>query len=175
MKRGERGLTLLELLIALAVVGVLMGIATPAVDRWVQETRATTGTNMMIGSLQFARSESLRVGVPVSLCPSRDGRHCAADQQAWSEGWLIYRHQQSHGNNRLSHPDQILRVQSAGVPGLRANRQRFTMRTDGRRSTNGSILVCREGEALAARAIIINVNGRARSTRDPQRMPSPEC
>lgn len=173
--RGQYGLTLVELMIALVVAGILFGLGVPAMERMVSESRATTTANRLVGSIQYAKSESLRLGVPVSLCPSGDGLSCLASRAGWAAGWIIYRHRTAHGPNTLVDPGQILRVDSAGMEGLRANRQRFTLRTDGRRSTNGTLLICRPEAAQAHRAVIVNVMGRPRSTRDPARMPSPEC
>ncbi|MDQ2069376.1 GspH/FimT family protein [Natronospira bacteriovora] len=170
-----RGMTLLELLIVLVIAGLLLGLGLPSLDRTIQEARMTAATNRLVSSLHFARDASIRLGVPVTLCPTIDGLSCERNTQAWSEGWLIYRHQHGGSGNRLRDPDQILRVIPGSAPGLQANRQAFTLRTDGRRSTNGTLLMCRRGETTADRAVIINVMGRVRSTRDPDRMPSPEC
>jgi len=175
MQETSKGFTLLELMIVLVIAGLLFGLGTPYVSQMVKENRHTAASNRLVGSLQFAKSESLRLHHPVSLCPSRDGRQCLADETAWQEGWIIYRHLSSHGDNALRQADQILRVVDAAPEGLKANRQRFTLRTDGRRSTNGSFLICPPGAHQASRAIIVNVNGRPRTTRKPERMPSSDC
>lgn len=168
-------MTVLELMIVLVIAGLLLGLGMPALDRMLQENRMTAANNRLVGSLHYARDKSLRLGVPVSLCPSRNGRDCLRDSEAWAEGWIVYHHQSSHGSRALREESQILRVMSQPAPGLQANRQVFTLRTDGRRSTNGTLLMCRPGEARADRAVVINVMGRVRSTRDHNRMPSPDC
>ncbi|MCP1726224.1 type IV fimbrial biogenesis protein FimT [Natronospira proteinivora] len=175
MRYRMNGLTLLELLIVLAIAGLLFGLGTPRFSAWVDEHRQSAASNRLVGAIQYARQESLRSQLPVSLCPSRDGRHCLKDTDAWQYGWIIYRHQKHHGSNELLEADQILQVMNAAPEGLRANRQRFTLRTDGRRSTNGTFLVCPPGAQTATRAVVVNVTGRPRATRDPQRMPSADC
>jgi len=170
-----QGLTLLELMIVLVIAGLLLGLGAPAFQNLVAEEKRTASTNRLMGSLQYAKSESLRLNHPVSLCPSRDGQHCDNDQQAWDQGWLVYRHNSRHGDSALIDPGQILSVVDQAPPGLRANRQRFTLRTDGRRSTNGTFLFCPPGVEIAEQAVVVSVMGRPRHTRDPDRIPSPQC
>lgn len=173
--KHQGGLTLIELLIVITITGVLLGIGTPAMQQLVSDTHASTAANRLLGSLRFARAESVRLGVPVTVCPSRDGRRCLSDEEAWSEGWLIYRHETAHGSRQLRHDDQVLRVIGQPARGFRANRQRFTLRTDGRRSTNGTVRVCFPDEPTARIAIVVNVMGRARTTREADHMPSADC
>lgn len=173
--KHQGGLTLIELLIVVTIAGILLGIGTPAAQQLVSDTRASTAANRLLGSLRFARAESVRLGVPVTVCPTRDGRRCLSDEEAWSQGWLIYRHETAHGSRRLGHTDQVLRVMDQPARGFRANRQRFTLRTDGRRSTNGTIQVCFPDEPTARIAIVVNVMGRARTTRKTEHMPSGNC
>lgn len=173
--KHQGGLTLIELLIVVTIAGILLGIGTPAMQQLISDTRASTAANRLLGSLRFARAESVRLGIPVTVCPTRDGHRCLSDEDAWSEGWLIYRHETADGSRRLRHSDQILRVIEQPARGFRANRQRFTLRTDGRRSTNGTIRVCFPGDTTARIAIVVNVMGRARTTREVEHMPSADC
>jgi type IV fimbrial biogenesis protein FimT len=168
-------MTILELLIVVTIAGILLGIGTPAFQQLVNDTRASTSANRLLSSLRFARAESVRLGVPVTVCPSRNGRQCLASDDAWSEGWLVYRHKTTHGPRRLYNDDQILRHLPGPNRGFRANRHRFTLRTDGRRSTNGTVRVCFPEETSARIAIVVHVMGRARTTREADEMPSSAC
>lgn len=170
-----KGLTLVELLIVIAVSGILLGVAVPGFQQLISDTRASSAANRLVGSLNFARAESVRLGVPVTVCASRDGRQCSGEEADWSRGWIVYHHETAQGARRLQHEEQILRVSDTAAPGFRANRQRFTLRTDGRRSTNGTLLNCPDGAARARLAVVVNVMGRVRSTRETGEMPSPDC
>jgi type IV fimbrial biogenesis protein FimT len=174
--RREAGLTLIELLITLAVLAVLAAVAVPAAGELINGTVRASTTNTLVGSIQFARSESARLGVPVTMCPSLDGRHCADDREAWRRGWLLYRHLDAGTGRVLKDESQILAVHTMSrVVGLQVNRNAFTFRMDGRRSTNGTFLLCAAPGGAAEAAVIVSVTGRPRTTRDPARIPSSAC
>jgi type IV fimbrial biogenesis protein FimT len=55
-----RGLTLLELLIAIAVLAILFTVGIPAIQDLVQNNRLRTQTNALVNALEFARSEAVK-------------------------------------------------------------------------------------------------------------------
>jgi type IV fimbrial biogenesis protein FimT len=67
----ERGFTLLELLVTLAVAGVLFSIAIPNFRTTVQDSRLITETNSMVGMFALARSKAITLGgsTVVGVCP----------------------------------------------------------------------------------------------------------
>lgn len=56
----HRGLTLVELMIALAVLGIMLTIGVPAFTETVRQNRITAQTNTTVGLLNFARSEAVK-------------------------------------------------------------------------------------------------------------------
>lgn len=174
MMRMSSGLTLLELLIVILVLGLTTATAVPAMNQLLQDHREAAATNLLIGSIKEARQTSARLGVPVSLCPSRDGRECSQDDGDWAQGWLIYRQREARGPRDLFDESQILQHVDQAVPGLEANRAIFTLRTDGRRSTNGSFFFC-DDDAAEEHAVVINVAGRARKVSEGDPRPGNPC
>jgi type IV fimbrial biogenesis protein FimT len=88
MKSTEHGFTLLELMTALAVLAVLAAIATPSFRQFSANSRTSTSANSLMNALAMARSEALREGMPVAVCPSADTLTCnTAD---WSNGWIVF-------------------------------------------------------------------------------------
>lgn len=43
----------------------------------------------LASQLEYARLEAMRRDIPVTVCPSRDGRNCRHDGD-WSAGWVIF-------------------------------------------------------------------------------------
>src|ERR1700689_422321 len=87
MQRSTSGFTLLEMVIVLAIVGILSTIALPAMINAIASVRISGEINSLLGGLNFARSEAIKRGQTVSVCPA-NGAACAAST-AFSSGWLV--------------------------------------------------------------------------------------
>ena len=62
----------MELMMTLAVVGVILAIAAPNFRQFVLNSRITGSANDLLASLQLARSEAIKRQQPVAVCPSLD-------------------------------------------------------------------------------------------------------
>lgn len=91
---NDRGFTMPELLISVAVIAILLALALPAFNSLVLDNRITTMTNRFVADLRLARSEALKRGARVIVCRSNDVRAasptCGGDSQTWTQGWLIF-------------------------------------------------------------------------------------
>jgi prepilin-type N-terminal cleavage/methylation domain-containing protein len=54
------GFTIIELMITLAVLGVLLALGMPSISSWLQNTQIRTAAEGMVSGLQLARAEALR-------------------------------------------------------------------------------------------------------------------
>lgn len=88
-RKQQAGLTLVELMVTLAVALVLLLIAAPMFSSFVASNTLTTASNLLASHMHLARSEAVKRGTPVTLCPSGDGATCAGTTQ-WSLGWLVF-------------------------------------------------------------------------------------
>jgi len=84
----SRGFTLLELMVTVAVGGVLLTLGVPSFVDVVRNNRAATNVNELTTAFSIARSESIRRGWNVSVCRSSNGATCSG---AWSDGWIVFR------------------------------------------------------------------------------------
>lgn len=90
-RHGNRanGVTLVELVIALAVLAVLTMVAAPAFrDVW-RRHRVQAATEALWADLTYARHEAVQRAAFVSLCPSSTGQACL-DQASYGKGWIVY-------------------------------------------------------------------------------------
>ena len=90
MKRMP-GFTLVEMLIAVALVAILLTIGIPSFRFVTNSNRIAAEINGLLGDMQFARSEAVKEGQAVTVCVSTDGANCAtgANANAWQSGWIV--------------------------------------------------------------------------------------
>jgi type IV fimbrial biogenesis protein FimT len=81
------GFTILELMIAVAVLAILMGIAVPSFSEMMRQNRLAAQTNDLLTATAVARSEAVKRGSLVTLCPAN--RNVCSGNSRWSDGWLV--------------------------------------------------------------------------------------
>ena len=64
-----QGFTLIELLLVLAIAGIMAAIAYPTMSDWLAYRRVATKSEQLINMLRLARAESVRLNLPVYVCP----------------------------------------------------------------------------------------------------------
>jgi type IV fimbrial biogenesis protein FimT len=86
-----RGFTIVELIVTMAVVGILVSIAVPSFRSFLQNSRLANQANTLVYSLNLARSEAIRLDTPIEVCASSDGATCniAATPPGWADGWIV--------------------------------------------------------------------------------------
>lgn len=102
------GVTLLELVITVAILAIIAVIALPSFNVVIVSNRLSAGANELVGSLQLARSEAIRRGSRVVVCPSSTGADCAG---AWSDGWIVF--EDRNRDRGVTAGEPILRSRSA--------------------------------------------------------------
>ena len=91
------GFSLVELLVAIAIVAILVAAAFPSFEGSLRRNRLATTTNELIASVSLARSEAIRSTDGGGVCASADGLACGSD---WNAGWLVW---VDGGNNAANH------------------------------------------------------------------------
>lgn len=86
----QRGVTLLEVLVVLVIVGIMAALAAPAFTNSTQRYRTLGEANEFVRDMQFARTEAIRQGLPVTICASTDGATCSTSSNAWNKGWVVF-------------------------------------------------------------------------------------
>ena len=87
-RSGGAGFTVVELMIALAVLAVLVALAVPNFNDATLTARLNGFANSLVASAQVARSEAIKQNATITLCTSTDGLTCAASG-GWEQGWIV--------------------------------------------------------------------------------------
>ena len=89
MTGKETGLTLLELLVVLAITGILSSISAPYFNGILTQIRSMSAGNSLRTALVLARTVAVKTRREVRICPSDDGVLCSGAPK-WENGWIIY-------------------------------------------------------------------------------------
>ena len=81
------GFTLIELMITLALAAIILSLGIPSFRNVIQNNRAATQSNELVAALGLARSEAVRRGANVRLCPSTNQATCTGGNN-WANGWI---------------------------------------------------------------------------------------
>jgi type IV fimbrial biogenesis protein FimT len=131
MRTRSQGFTLIELMTAITVLAVLIGLGIPSFREIIRNNHISSQTNNFVGALNYARSEALKRSNPVSVCSSTDGATCAASTD-WSTGWIVFA--DPNANGALDGAEIALQTWPATAAGITLN---STTRTFVRYSASG--------------------------------------
>jgi type IV fimbrial biogenesis protein FimT len=84
------GFTLPELMIALAVVGILVAAGLPSLTNLVRDQRIKTATSDVFVSLIYARSEAIKRNDRVVVCAANSTIDGCANSSNWAAGWIVF-------------------------------------------------------------------------------------
>ncbi len=172
MKRHLDGFTLIELMITIAVAGVLLALGTPAYQDFVANSKRTAAVNDLLADFQISRSSSVTRNSRIVLCSSGNLTTCA-NSNNWAGGWIIFDDADADG---VKDGGELILSTHEPVPQnvMTASFRAIAYRPNGRvityspvgtvSGTLGTVTICDSRGASMARAIVINNSGRPKTS-----------
>lgn len=166
------GFTLIELMITIAIVGILTGIAIPNFRMFILNARMSTQANDFMTAIGMARSEAIKRGGRVTICSSANNTSCAASG-TWAQGWIVFTDATGTAGT-LDGTDSVLQAHGpldgattfadVGIPPV----SYIAYGSSGIGTTPRTIKLCPPSPAaVVGRDIVISNSGRARVQKPP--------
>ena len=158
----QGGLTLPELLISLTVISTLSVNGVSQYRQIIQENRMASEVNQFVSALHLARSEAVKHGRRIVLCPRKGGSDCGHSPD-WIKGWILF----ASENREHDADEEILQAGnplSAGISLHSSNhRKRIVYQPDGSSGgSNASFTFCDTRKLAKPRVICLSNSGRPR-------------
>jgi type IV fimbrial biogenesis protein FimT len=88
--RVQQGFSLVELMVALAVLVILITVAIPSFTSSLQRANTSSLADLLITSLNYAKSEAISRNQRIYLCARGvDSDTCLNNAANWNNGWLV--------------------------------------------------------------------------------------
>lgn len=109
MRSTQHGMSMVELMVTVSIAGILLAIGVPSYRYVTNSNRVSGEVNGLLMDMQFARSEAIKDGRPVTICTSATGQQCAGTVN-WQNGWIVF--MDLNGNGQVDANELVLRTQA---------------------------------------------------------------
>lgn len=169
MRRRQSGLTLFELVITTTLIAILAAVAAPSFQGLIQDQQRESVGLELYHAMMLARTEGIKRGRNVVMCPSEDGVHCVAavagSTARWHRGWIMYVDALPNEERDPANPAETLLRRGNIMPETltltSGNRRWLRFQPQGTAGgSTATLTLCDARGAAHARAIIVNNAGR---------------
>jgi len=158
---------LLELMITVAIGGLLLSMAVPALQSFTNNAKRSGAVNDFVSSMHLARNTAITANSRVTICASSNATNCQA--VTWDKGWIVF--VDPNSNQSVDLGETIISV-SNGFDRVSLRSGEFAAyimyRPNGRAmnasvaGNSGQFTVCDSRGAEHARVVIVELSGRPR-------------
>lgn len=165
MNRYQKGLTIIELMVVVAITAILIGVVAPSVQTINNRSQITSDINSTSTALRFARFTAVDQLKEVIVCPSDDFSIC--DTSNWNLAKIVFVDRNENGNRDanealLHTAEKISESNHMTAP----NRLIMFSPTGTANQATALTLCTRSKDPKMARQISVNANGRVKLSKD---------
>ena len=169
MLKQQTGLTIIELMIAIAVLSIVLSIGVPSFERIMVTNQLAGQANNFISSINFARSEAVKRKQDIVICHTGPSNDCSGSD-GYEDGWMVYVDIDrdasfDSGTETIIWSNDELSSNLA-LTGDGNLQDEIVFRGSGRPEAgyNGSLTLCKDNELTKSRVLVISLTGRVRVT-----------
>jgi type IV fimbrial biogenesis protein FimT/type IV fimbrial biogenesis protein FimU len=165
--RHKRGFTLVEVIVAIAVVAIISAIALPSMSSFLVKMRVDNEISEIQRLLLTARNMAINTGKNTTICPLSGGA-CTTN---WHNEISVFTNSDNSlaTNNNFAAPDELVKIKSEIKSGdkLQYTQKSIIYTPDGRLlTTSATFSYCPKNNADYSRGISISLSGRSYTSSD---------
>lgn len=84
-----RGFTIIELMVALTIVGIMAMVGTPLIATMIQNSKLSSATKSYVAGIQTARTEAIRRNAPVDFVLTNSSVAAGVSGSANGKNWVV--------------------------------------------------------------------------------------
>ena len=165
LRKNQRGFTLIEVLVTLALFAIITSSVAPSLSNFFNRNKVASIVNNHSSALQLARHTAISQNVFVVLCPTTDMQTCGTD---WNSTKMIF--VDEDGDDTLDGNEEIIGTADL-VKDVVISSNRNVLRfapVNTAQTVNATIKICPDIETNRFdRALVLSNVGRVRIERDP--------
>lgn len=166
--RAEKGFTLIELMITVALVGILLSIGIPSFSSVIKDNRQTTLLNEFSSFFHYAKSVAVTQGESVTLCArNTEGTNCDSTAD-WDDGWIVFidinrdGDVDDNGDTTLCESDEdcVLKVYGAIETGISISASSLVVKINTKGFTSASTFTFCDSDSTSFKTKVLSKTGR---------------
>jgi type IV fimbrial biogenesis protein FimT len=171
--RSSTGTTLIELMVVVAILGVVLGVLVPGFEHISASTRVYSEARMLLSAVYLARGEAIKRNLPVTLCSTDSTKTGdAVCGGSYASGWMVFlnpsraRDPARQADILSVHDSKRGDLQVFNRAGTRVASEKITYYGDGTAHRNLTLMVCSSrGSSVDSWSVVLNIIGRPRFAR----------
>jgi prepilin-type N-terminal cleavage/methylation domain-containing protein len=168
-KKFVKGFTIVELIIGIAIIGILTAIAGPSLGKFIVQSRVDNEVSEIHRLILAARNSAINSGKNVTLCPL-SGTSCSTNWQNELSVFINSDNTLANNQNYVSASEQLIKVKGKITNGdtLIYSQSIIVFAPTGRLVSGGNsnFSYCPKGHNDLSRGVEISLSGRVYATSD---------